>query len=114
VWHLENQEFRRGCEAAFTAATHFGLRARAISFDNYGASGIMQPRRLIVADMSTPPARIPRPGCPVSPCVDICALDDSNVCVGCGRKMGEIVRWAAMTADEQWQIVLSLPDRSRQ
>jgi len=58
----------------------------------------------------TPP--YPRPGYPPSPCVDICALDDDNNCLGCRRSVDEIVRWGTMSAAEQWQLVKALPARS--
>jgi len=32
-----------------------------------------------------------------SPCINVCALDDANVCVGCGRHMDDIVSWTNMT-----------------
>ena len=61
--------------------------------------------------MNSQPKNPPRPGFPASPCVDICALDDNNVCVGCKRTIGEIVDWTTMTADEQWKVVNALPER---
>ena len=37
----------------------------------------------------------PRPEAPpTSPCVRNCCLDEANVCMGCGRSLEEIVRWA--------------------
>jgi predicted Fe-S protein YdhL (DUF1289 family) len=36
-----------------------------------------------------------------SPCVRNCCLDDDNVCMGCGRKLDEIVAWGtASDADK--------------
>ncbi|MGH8166046.1 MAG: DUF1289 domain-containing protein [Woeseiaceae bacterium] len=59
------------------------------------------------------PRNLPRPGFPPSPCIDICTLDDDNVCIGCKRTIGEIVSWSTMTADQQWQVVNALPERRR-
>jgi predicted Fe-S protein YdhL (DUF1289 family) len=36
-----------------------------------------------------------------SPCVRICALDDRQICLGCGRSLDEIARWSRMTSDEK-------------
>ena len=57
-----------------------------------------------------PPTK-PRPGHPVSPCVDICTLDEANNCVGCLRTVDEIIRWTTMSAEEQWQVVRDLESR---
>ena len=61
--------------------------------------------------MPNVPARPPRPGFPASPCNDVCTLNDVKVCIGCKRTMDEIVAWSTMTAEEQWILVRSLPDR---
>jgi predicted Fe-S protein YdhL (DUF1289 family) len=49
---------------------------------------------------------------PASPCISVCTLDDDNRCVGCGRTLEQISRWALMSKDEQWAVVeqLSLRD----
>lgn len=49
---------------------------------------------------------------PVSPCVQICTLDDANVCVGCYRSLQEIGDWSRMTAAEQ-QAVIERAERRR-
>jgi predicted Fe-S protein YdhL (DUF1289 family) len=37
-----------------------------------------------------------------TPCVNICLLDaETGLCVGCGRIIEEIARWAAMTDGER-------------
>ena len=51
---------------------------------------------------------ISREGFPESPCVSICTLDDDDYCVGCGRTLEQISRWALMSAEEQWSVVESL------
>ena len=40
-----------------------------------------------------------------SPCVGNCCLDDEDVCMGCGRKIDEIVGWADKSEAEQRQII---------
>ena len=54
----------------------------------------------------TPPA-------PASPCMNVCVLDSSRTCVGCGRTIEEIARWGRMSAAEQWQVVARLGERAR-
>ncbi|MGI9234543.1 MAG: DUF1289 domain-containing protein [Woeseiaceae bacterium] len=48
---------------------------------------------------------------PLSPCILICTLDDEKNCLGCGRTLEQISRWALMSADEQWAIVDELAQR---
>lgn len=33
-----------------------------------------------------------------SPCVQVCSLDARNICVGCGRTLGEIAEWSQASA----------------
>lgn len=42
-----------------------------------------------------------------SPCVNICALDDADICIGCQRSVEEITRWSRMTNSER-RVVLEL------
>jgi predicted Fe-S protein YdhL (DUF1289 family) len=47
-----------------------------------------------------------------TPCVNICLLDaDTGLCVGCGRTIDEIARWAAMSEGERHAIMAALPAR---
>lgn len=46
-----------------------------------------------------------------SPCIQICRLNDNNVCVGCGRTRDEIARWLTMTNDERSRIISTLAAR---
>jgi len=48
---------------------------------------------------------------PASPCALICTLDDEKQCLGCGRTLEEISRWALMSVAEQWAIVDKLAAR---
>ena len=54
----------------------------------------------------TPPSR------PASPCVNICTLDEQDVCTGCLRTLDEIGAWGMLSAEEQWRIVEALPRRA--
>ena len=42
---------------------------------------------------------------PSSPCVNICTLDDANVCLGCYRHVDEIVAWARLDASERRAVI---------
>jgi hypothetical protein len=47
-----------------------------------------------------------------TPCVKICTLDASrNLCLGCGRTIGEIARWGTMTAPERARVMDALGGR---
>jgi uncharacterized protein len=45
---------------------------------------------------------------PTSPCMNICVLDATRVCTGCGRTLDEIARWGRMSAAEQWAVIARL------
>ncbi len=47
-----------------------------------------------------------------SPCTKVCTLDArSGLCLGCGRTIDEIARWAAMSPAERARILAELPAR---
>jgi predicted Fe-S protein YdhL (DUF1289 family) len=47
-----------------------------------------------------------------SPCNQVCAVDPrSGLCIGCGRSIAEIGRWAQYSADERRRIMAELPGR---
>jgi uncharacterized protein len=47
-----------------------------------------------------------------SPCVQICVIDPvARLCVGCGRTLDEISRWAWMSPVERRAIMDALPAR---
>lgn len=58
--------------------------------------------------MNKPPLRRP-----ASPCVNICTLDEQDVCTGCLRTLDEIGAWSTLSAQEQWRVVAALPGRAR-
>lgn len=48
-----------------------------------------------------------------SPCVNVCALDDNDLCIGCQRTADEITRWGRMTNDERRQVIALAVERAR-
>jgi len=47
-----------------------------------------------------------------TPCVKVCVVDgQSGNCLGCGRTLGEIARWARLTDAERDQVMSLLPAR---
>jgi predicted Fe-S protein YdhL (DUF1289 family) len=42
---------------------------------------------------------------PSSPCLNICTLDEHDVCRGCYRSLAEIAGWPRMSAAEQWATI---------
>jgi predicted Fe-S protein YdhL (DUF1289 family) len=39
-----------------------------------------------------------------SPCIGFCKLDAEHVCIGCGRRMYEIVGWAEASDEKRLKI----------
>jgi uncharacterized protein len=49
-----------------------------------------------------------------TPCVNICTVEPkSRRCVGCGRSIDEIARWASMTDTERRRIMAELASRTK-
>ena len=48
-----------------------------------------------------------------SPCVDICALDEDDICMGCHRSADEIASWVGMSNDEKKQVLLNISEREK-
>ncbi|MGC2825210.1 MAG: DUF1289 domain-containing protein [Pseudolabrys sp.] len=47
-----------------------------------------------------------------TPCVKVCTLDARRgFCLGCGRTIDEIARWATMNASERTRVIGELPAR---
>jgi predicted Fe-S protein YdhL (DUF1289 family) len=67
---------------------------------------------LMFAGLNEAPASMP-PATPVieTPCVQICSLNESNICLGCGRTVEEITYWYSMSNDERSRIMAKLPKR---
>ena len=50
----------------------------------------------------------------VSPCIDVCQLDERQVCVGCGRTLREIADWSSASAAQRREICAAAVLRLRQ
>ncbi len=48
-----------------------------------------------------------------SPCVDICALDDKDVCMGCYRTANEITHWRDYSNTEKRQVLRLADERAK-
>ena len=46
-----------------------------------------------------------------SPCIDICTLDDDDICVGCQRSIDEICAWGGASDAERRQILIRVSAR---
>jgi len=47
-----------------------------------------------------------------TPCVKVCVVDgQTGNCLGCGRTLGEIARWARFSEAERDAVMAMLPDR---
>ncbi|WAH57687.1 DUF1289 domain-containing protein [Pseudomonas silvicola] len=47
-----------------------------------------------------------------SPCVQVCALDDDDICTGCQRTAAEITRWGRMSNDERREVLVKSHERA--
>ena len=50
---------------------------------------------------------------PESPCVGICTLDETDICLGCYRTLDEIASWEDLDVARHEAILSELPSRSR-
>ncbi|MGD8220542.1 DUF1289 domain-containing protein [Pseudomonas thivervalensis] len=57
--------------------------------------------------MSAPERPVP------SPCVNICALDDEDICTGCQRTVAEITRWSRMDNHERRGVLALCHERAK-
>ncbi len=46
-----------------------------------------------------------------SPCIEVCALNDSDVCVGCYRTANEIIEWFSASNDRKREILVAVAER---
>ena len=47
-----------------------------------------------------------------SPCIKVCQMDPRRgLCLGCGRTLDEIARWASMDDAERDRVMRELPER---
>ena len=47
-----------------------------------------------------------------SPCIEVCTLDNQDICVGCYRTADEIIEWFS-ASDERKREILVLTDQRR-
>jgi predicted Fe-S protein YdhL (DUF1289 family) len=50
---------------------------------------------------------------PKSPCISVCALNESDVCVGCFRSGQEISKWGNLSADEKMEVLQRANERRK-
>lgn len=48
-----------------------------------------------------------------SPCVQVCALDEKDMCIGCQRTGDEILRWTQMTNEERREVLRNVAIREQ-
>ena len=49
-----------------------------------------------------------------SPCTKVCQMDpERGLCLGCGRTLDEIARWATMTDEERDAVLAELLSRGQ-
>ena len=46
-----------------------------------------------------------------SPCVEVCALNDQDICVGCYRTADEIIEWFTANSDRKNEILAAVAER---
>jgi len=44
-------------------------------------------------------------GLVLSPCINICEVDETNICTGCYRSLNEIAAWSSLSNTEQRMVV---------
>ncbi|WP_313651099.1 DUF1289 domain-containing protein [Pseudomonas soli] len=47
-----------------------------------------------------------------SPCVNVCALDEQDICTGCQRTVSEITRWGRMDNAERRVVLQRCHERA--
>lgn len=46
-----------------------------------------------------------------SPCVEVCALNDRDICVGCYRTADEIIEWFTANSNRKNEILAAVAER---
>ena len=46
-----------------------------------------------------------------SPCVEVCALDDKDMCIGCYRTANEIIEWFSASDERKREILVTVRER---
>ncbi|MCP8466891.1 DUF1289 domain-containing protein [Pseudomonas sp. ZM23] len=60
--------------------------------------------------MSSSPASDPQASV-ASPCCRRCCLDEGDVCLGCGRSLGEILEWNEADGERRRRIIADAAQR---
>lgn len=50
----------------------------------------------------------------VSPCINVCRIDDAGLCTGCYRHINEITGWQTKSPKEQKEILLRVLKRQQE
>lgn len=48
-----------------------------------------------------------------SPCVNVCALDEYDICVGCHRSGDEITLWTRLNNEERRDVLWKVAEREK-
>ena len=46
-----------------------------------------------------------------SPCIEVCSLNDQDVCIGCYRTANEIIEWFSAPDERKREILVSVSER---
>jgi len=46
-----------------------------------------------------------------SPCIEVCALNDQDICIGCYRTANEIIEWFSAPKERKREILASVDQR---
>ena len=46
-----------------------------------------------------------------SPCIEVCSLNDQDVCIGCYRTADEIIEWFSANDERKQEILAAVGDR---
>jgi uncharacterized protein len=49
----------------------------------------------------------------MSPCINVCSLDERGLCRGCLRSRDEIASWIRMSPQQQWDVLHATEERRR-
>lgn len=66
---------------------------------------------MVIELIEAAPGRAEKPL--ASPCSNVCALDDDDICIGCQRSAAEITRWGRMENAERRQVLVRCGERAR-
>lgn len=48
-----------------------------------------------------------------SPCINVCALDAQDICIGCHRHANEIAAWSSLTSEEKLEVLARVAEREK-